>query len=330
MEDWDKLRHLGHERPTEALCQLVAGCMARVGASSVRIEGAGDALARRLTVPVSPDGDLVVAVWDAHKVLGAPQTKPRGILAIGPRPGTVGKLDQIPVRAYYDTMQMVGYVSVQRWSEPSRCYLDIQDGDLKAQAEALLGAAPYFSAQELFVPKADRTPATDDPVWHRWYRVQDQLELLSWTDRLRREGLRAVVPLEFAHLSALLRRQAQSRPPELAALYAALEQHPEVARGFAVWNGLAERGYTSLAPTMRDFMVGLSHENAGHPSARHVAEANLCMYYDGGSWPDTCAACLRVARKKCPCGGAAYCNRVCQRAHRSAHRAHCMLPPLNA
>ena len=125
MEDWDRLEHLGHERPTPAVCDLVAECMTRVGATSVRIEGKGKALARGLRVPVGPDGDLVVAMWDIRHVLEAVQRKPKGILALGPRPATLNEMSGEHLQAYYETIESAGYVSVQRWSLASRCHLDI-------------------------------------------------------------------------------------------------------------------------------------------------------------------------------------------------------------
>ena len=245
--------------------------------------GDATALVRALRLPIADEAGpdcLAVAVWVGPKALEILARRPRGLLVLGPRPGTMLEANHEHVAAFYETMQAGGYLSIQRWSLPSRCYMDLQDVALRRMASQLLGSEPYYSAQELFAPATDKRPAIDDPVWHRWYSARNALEVLSWADRIKRDGLRAIVPLGFEPLLTLLRRCIDASVEELNALFEALDQHPEAARGVAVWHGMKRQGYSQADTLTRQFMTGLCHENAGHPSAKQVASA-LCMYFDG-------------------------------------------------
>ena len=339
MAAWDGLTPLGHENPTPEVCALVLECAARLKARDIVIFGEGGAvrravgteLAKRdawlaLSEEVSP-ASMVVAVWTGAKMLAALENKPCGVLALGPRPGTVRGHGTEHTAALYETAEKAGYVSVQRWGVRSQCFLDIADGELSAEAAGLVGGDAWFSAQELFAPVGNEIAARDEGVWHRWYGVKDELEMLSWADRIQRDGMKAVVPDGFERLTGVLRALVEKRCSKLGAIRNVLARRPEVARGFAVWRGMVATGYHGLDAGLRGVLDGLCHANAGHPSARCVAAAHLDMYYDNVAytWPRLCSMCYahRANLGTCPCGKVAYCDALCQRAHWSLHKATC-------
>lgn len=330
-EEWQGLNHLGYEVPTEAVIEKIVQCAARLGATDVVVVGNGEAVRRALDqrLPVSGAvtvGSLVVAVWEHARALSALSARPRGVLTLGPRPGTVKGHSTEHVSAYYQTAEKAGYVSVAKWGVPSRCYLDIKDDALRARASGLLGAEAFFSAQELFAPVEAGMVAEDDALWHRFCDKGDELEMFSWTDRIQRDGLRAIVPDGFNRLQALLKRLIAKQRDGIELLYAALARSPEVARGFAVWHGINAMGYRALDGEMLRTLDGMFHSRAGHPSARSVAAGNLLMYFDSRdrAWPAVCSGCLaRAPAKLCACRKARYCGLDCQRAHWRYHRATC-------
>lgn len=332
MDEWDGLSHLGHEIPTCEVCELVVQCAALLDADSVSIHGQSEALrnalAEKLTMvdTITPT-TLVVSVWTGAKMLSALEAAPKGVLALGPRPGAVRSHSTDHVAAFYETAENAGYVSVRRWGLPSNCFLDIRGSELRAKATELVGCDVWFSAQELFAPAKLGIVAQDDGVWHRVYEVKDELELLSWADRIEREGLRAIVPNGFDAFADLLNVMSRKQPQGLTQLYTALNKHPEVARGISVWRGINEMGFDRLDNGLRALLDGMMHPNAGHPSARHVASGNLAMYYDNVAytWPSICCACYsKVDRPaRCPCRKVVYCNKDCQKAHWAVHRKDC-------
>ena len=335
MGDWDGLCHLGHERPTSEVCELVVRCVALLEADNVFVFGQGKAVENALVsmgkvtiVDAVTPNTLVVSVWTGGaKMLSTLEAAPKGVLALGPRPGAVRKYSTEHVAAFYETAEKAGYVSVRRWSVPSECFLDVCDTALRAKATELAECDVCFSAQELFAPTKLGIVAQDDDVWHRVYTVKDELETLSWADRIGREGLRAIVPDGFDAFADLLKVASKKKFEGLKQLYTALDKHPETAQGIAVWRGINEMGFDQLDKGLRALVDGMLHPNAGHPSARYVASGNLAMYHDNAaySWPSICCACYStVARSaRCPCRKVHYCNKECQRAHWPVHRQSC-------
>ena len=242
MEDWEALRHLGHERPTTEVCNLVTECMTRVQATRVAVIGDATALVRALRLPIADEADQTASRWPCGlaPTLEILARRPRGLLVLGQGRGHVRGKPRTRGSVLRDNASW--WVPIQRWSLPSRCYMDLQDVALRRMASQLLGSEPYYSAQELFAPATDKRPwqMTRCVVVLRKERIGGSVlgrsHQARWFAGYRAAGVRAAVDV-----AAPMHRRLGGRTQRPVR---GLDQHLEAARGVAVWHGMKRQGYS--------------------------------------------------------------------------------------